>query len=371
MPKNATTEDTVNSVIDRFIDTGADDTGTDNDDGENETSGADATGDDDGQGDATGTDKKAALEGDDTKDATRTGDSKGNKGDGTGKQPVAGKGTADAKGRPGPKDLVDPNTGQVLARAGHERRVWESSAAYTRNQYQQFINSRLQPQIEQMKGKIEAYERVSQTAQQFQLTPDDQMTGFKLVAALRKDPVATIDFLIEQAKANGHNISIGDKIAGIDANAVSRMVDGKLQPILAEHANREQVATAYRTAENELGQFYSRYPNARVNEQTIDNLLQKFPELNLETAYLRLQNFMLSNGFNPNESLVAQLEARKKAGSNGRANQDRRVPNPGGRGNPSVAEIGSDKAPVKYAHEDTSYRDIVREAMQEHGALVN
>lgn len=368
MAKGNGTEDVVNSVIDRFMgddtDTGTD-AGEGDDAGTDETSGADETGDDAGQSDDKSAGKEAALESRDPRDAGRNKDSKGGKGDSAGKQPVTGKGTKDGKAGPGPKDLVDPNTGAVLARAGHERRVWESSAAYTRQQYQTLINNRIQPEIAKLQGQVQAYEKANTTASQLQLTPEEQLTGLKLAAALRKDPIATIEYLLEQAKASGHNIDLAGKMAGIDANAVSRMVDGKLAPILNEQQQREAVASAYKEAGTELSNFYTQYPQARMHETEIDGLLQKFPDLNLETAYLKLQNFAYANGLDPNQPIRPQIVARN---NKQQPNPADRRPNPGsvGRADPGVVANGA-TVPTKFAHEDTPYRDIVREAMREAG----
>lgn len=372
MAKN-NTDDTVNSVIDRFIDedSGAGDTGEDT-----TTSAEGAEADGAGDGDAESASATGTETGGDPNDAGRTSDSKGSKGDSAGKQSATGKGTEKGKTSAGPKDLVDPNTGQVLAKAGHERRVWESASKYTRDQYNNWINSKVQPRMNELqrvnaeyKGKLDAYEANNATAAQLQITPQEVGVGMKLVAALKKDPAATIDYLIEQAKANGHNIDLSGKMAGIDANAISRMVDGKLQPIITEQQNREQVQRAYSEAGNELSQFYERYPTARVNEETLDGLLQKFPELTLETAYLKLSNYMLANGMDPNQSIKVQMEARSKGV---KTDPGRRGPgNPGGRGNPGVVANNDRNAPVRFAHEDTSYKDIVRDAMREAGVSVN
>jgi hypothetical protein len=237
-----------------------------------------------------------------------------------------------------------------------ERRIYERAFNDARGRITP-VFEKMNKEVEGLRGQIAAHAEYNSTARELQLNPTEQILGLKLIAAYRKEPQATLNYLLTEAKANGHNVTLGDQ-HGIDATAISSMIDKKLQPFTEQHRQTEQFNEARTQATSDYNEFIQANPGARVHENEIAELLQRFPHLSLESAYLRLENWMLTNGYDPSTPLPPQVAAQRAAPvRNGRR------PLTNGRTPPGLANV-EDAAQGALASVDENYGEIVRRVMK-------
>lgn len=260
-----------------------------------------------------------------------------------------------------PGDLLGPN-GEVIAKAGMERRIYEKAF----NDAKARINpifGQMNTELENLRGQVKAFNDVASEAKDLGLSPTEQSIGFKLIAAYRKNPGATVNYLLTEAKANGHDIKLGDA-AGIDTAAIMGMIKKELAPFTSDRERVTLRTEAENAAVVEYNSFMEANPGAKTHETSIATLMQRFPNLSLESAYLRLENWMLSNGFDTTKPLEPQVAARNAKGGNN-SGTARVAPRPlvNGRATPGLTRV-ADAANGALASPHENYGEIVRRVMR-------
>jgi hypothetical protein len=249
----------------------------------------------------------------------------------------------------GPQDLVDAQ-GNVIATGGKERRFYETA------QREKARADTATKEIETLQAQIEAINNAGTLGTQYNLTPEEVTTGAQIVAAYKNNPIETIQYMLTQAQASGHNIdAIGG--GGMDMSAVKQMLDTALQPLVTEHNDRVDTQAANNRAQEVYNEFSSKYPDAAPHENSIARLLQQESTLSPEAAYFKLRSYYHERGLDWTKSLET-LQAEQKAGPS--VNTQQAVPD----GNVSGVNV-TDTAQV--ADVNTSTSDIIRQAMEEAG----
>ena len=261
-----------------------------------------------------------------------------------------GGGTEQARPASGPQDLVDA-AGNVIATGGKERRFYETA------QREKARADNSQREVQSLQAQIEAINNAGTLGTQYNLSPEEMTTGAQLIAAYKNNPVETIQYMLTQAQAAGHNIdAIGG--GGMDMNAVKQMLDSALQPLVAEHEDRVDTQEANDRALEIYNGFMTQHPDAAPHEQSLARLLQEDPNLSPEAAYYKLQSFYAQRNLDWTKSLeVLQAEAKKAAPS---ANTQQPIPD----GGVPAANVTNT---AQVADVNTSTGDIIKDAMREAG----
>ena len=265
-------------------------------------------------------------------------------------------GTADGDGKDasrktsgGPQDLVDAQ-GNIIATGGKERRFYETA------QREKARADTATKEVSTLQAQIEAINNAGTLGTQYSLTPEEVTTGAQLIAAYKSNPVETIQYMLTQAQASGHNIdAIGG--GGLDMQAVKQMLDTALQPLVAEQNERVDTQEANDRALEVYNEFSAKHPDAAVHENSLARLLQQEPTLSPEAAYFKLRSYYLERNLDWTKSLET-LQAEQNAGPS--ANTQQAVPD----GNVTDARV-TDTAQV--ADVNTSTSDIIRQAMEDAG----
>lgn len=272
---------------------------------------------------------------------------------------------ANAQQRGGQGDIIDPHTGAVIARAGSERRLYEARMRAERDA------ATVRGQLASAQAELVTFREASQLPAQLKLTPDETVLGLQMMAAWKNNPVETVKYLIEQAKANGHNI---DALAGpgTDMGAIRTMIHEAVSPLRQRHEQEQQLTEAQRHAETELNNFTQQYGREALdaNGAILADLLNKSREagqpLTLENAYVRFENWCLRNRLDPMQPIRAQMAARDGQDA---APPQQRAARPNGRGaSMQTPAVNHDPNAATTGNERT--RDLVREAMRENGFQV-
>ena len=251
----------------------------------------------------------------------------------------------------GPQDLVDAQ-GNVIASGGKERRFYETA------QREKQRAEGLTRDVETLKSQLEAINNAGTIGTQYDLSPEEVTTGAQIIAAYKNNPVETIEYMLTQAQASGHNIDAIGQNGSMNLNAVKQMLDSALQPLVAEQNERVEAEAANSRAQEIYNNFTSQYPDSAVHESSLARLLEQEPSLSPEAAYFKLRSYYMERNLDWTKSLEQlQSEQTRQQPS---VNTQQAVPD----GN-VVSERVTDTAQVAPANTSTS--DIIKQAMADAG----
>ena len=264
-------------------------------------------------------------------------------GDGTGGKPK--------KGAPGPTPLRDKD-GNVIADGGKERRFYEVAQQAKRERDGALAR------VTQLEGELKGYKEAGTIGTQLNLSPDDMVTGAKMIAAWKANPVETIKYLLTEAQAAGHNLQ-GVISGGTDTAAIKKQIEEIVRPLLQDREVAAKSAEAESRAVQEYNGFVQKFPDARVHETSLARLLENDASLSPEAAYYKLRTYYLEKGLDWNKPLEVIAQEAAKASTKPGATR-RGIPSRGA--NAAVTEESDEIADVS-----TSVDDIIKSAMRESG----
>lgn len=265
-------------------------------------------------------------------------------------------------------NIVDPRTGQVLARAGSERRMFE------RGVRQAAELDRVSTELNTTRQNLERVQYLNELPRKLQLGTEEVEAGLGIVAEFKKNPVEAARKVVELAVSMGHNVSdILGKSAGdaIEMKALTRMIDEKLAPVLAPIQQQRQTTEATRQAQRQLNEFVDQHEYADVHLPAIDKLIGANPRLSPQQAYYEMRSFAQKYGLDFSRPLQPQIAAvqRQMQGERGQG-QQRPVqygqaprqparPMPNG----SSGQAARSTADTDFAPASSDWADIIRGSM--------
>mgnify|MGYP003632382438 CR=1 FL=1 len=250
-----------------------------------------------------------------------------------------------------PQDLVDAQ-GNVIATGGKERRFYETA------QREKQRAEGLTREVETLQAQLEAINNAGSVGSQYDLSPEEVTTGAQIIAAYKNNPVETIEYMLTQAQASGHNVDAIGQNGSMNMNAVKQMVDSAIQPLVAEQYEREEIEAANDRAQEIYDNFNSQYPDSAVHEDSLARLLEQEPSLSPEAAYFKLRSYYMERNLDWTKSLE-QLQSEQSS-QQASVNTQQAVPD----GNVIPNRV-TDTAQV--ADANTSTDDIIRQAMSDAG----
>lgn len=252
------------------------------------------------------------------------------------------------------QDLLDKD-GNVLAKGGAERRLYEENAKLKRER--DHFNTNILPVLKQnytnMQTKLASYDEAFKAMHSSDLTPDDIQTGIELIRNWKKSPEDTIKFLLTQAKSYGINVD-NDK-TGVDMAAINTMLDQKLQPFIQEREQAIRMQQSKVSARNIYNNFMARYPDAANHKEEIAYLYRKNPNMGLDAIYYQLKNHYYENGYDFSTPLREILKNNSQ-----KPNTTKSFSTPNVNQSIKTQQIRQSVAPVS-----KSYGDIIRETFKE------
>lgn len=261
-------------------------------------------------------------------------------------------------------NLVDAD-GKIVHTAGSERRLYENNQRLTQQNHQagQQIQQ-LSQQLQQAQAVNEQVQTLNNMPQQLGLTPEDTVLGLQLIKSWRTDPKGTLDYILTEAKAMGHNIE-GINGAQIDTAAVGRLIDQKMAPFTQDREQQQQAQHTQQVAERAYNEFITKYPDAKLHETVLADMISRDRSLTADAAYWRLQAWTTQQGLDFSQPLEPQFNARQQ----GVQQPTQTRPMVGGQA-PTPQQQQQVQRPAM-APADADFEDIVRDAMQENGLNLN
>jgi hypothetical protein len=257
------------------------------------------------------------------------------------------------------RDLVDPATGQVVAKGGIERRIFDKA---TRAEQQA---NAFKSQLQTANTQLETLRSVNSVANQLKLPPEQQVMAMRVMSDFMKDPVTTIEYLIGEVKAKGYQIpSLNGAGQQTDMAAFQRMLDERLAPMMQERQQQEAARQAQTRAKETLDNFLGQEPDARANLDILANMIEQDQSLSLESAYIRFMRWCMVNQLDPTQPVGPQAQAREQQSQSLPGNQPRQ-PRPLPTGRPMNGQVGAvDRRPFD---EHSEWSDIIKQSMAEAG----
>ena len=269
-------------------------------------------------------------------------------------------------------DLVD-QAGRVIARAGNERRFYESwrNAAIQLQRAGREMQTRDQ-RIQQLEGQLRGHTEAANAPQSLGLNPQEAVAGMRLFAQFKRSPVDTLKFMLAEVQSLGHDLT-GIIDGGVNAQAISTMLDRRLAPLMSQHQQQQREAQQRNEIDQQVNSFYNEFPDAQVHDAALGELLTRNPTLTPREAYFMLQNHYIKNGWDWSVPLnVIMTQQRAPARQPAQQTQmQQRQSLPNGRGartaqQPQTRAVGQDEL----AHEDDSWENIIRGSMRNSGLRV-
>lgn len=264
--------------------------------------------------------------------------------------------------------------GQIVARAGSERRLFEKSARLeTQLTATKKLNEKATQDLQRAVQEVQGMRQVYGLGESLRMTTQEAMLGLRMVDMYKKDPSEFFKYVLTQVTAAGHDVSKLLPEAGaaaVSPEGIQKLIQRELQQALGpvretrEADARQQKIDA--DIEIEYNQFVERFPDAPIHEDVIARLIQDDTNLTLDAAYYRLQAFAYKNGLDFSLPLKPQIEARSKSGNTQRnapppQQRTQQRPMPGARGAAPVVN----NQPRFSA--DSSFDDIINSSLREHG----
>lgn len=267
---------------------------------------------------------------------------------------------------PGARDLVDPNTGLVVARGGIERRIFEGAQKVHRE------NTQLQQRVTQAEANANHANEVVRLGTSLNLQPADQSAALNIMARFLKDPVKTLEEMVVEVKSKGYEIPFlaTGVTPGMDTAAVQRMLDQRMAPITQQRQQQEQVAQHQANAKVVLDTFLDQNPEGTHNLTVLAEMMTASPGLTIQDAYVKMIKWAASNGLDYSQPLKQQIEQRRQQPpantvQTPTATQPRSPTAPLPNARPVNGAVPVEQAAT--FNENSSWADIIRQSMKESG----
>ncbi|HEY4387047.1 MAG TPA: hypothetical protein VGN34_21535 [Ktedonobacteraceae bacterium] len=266
------------------------------------------------------------------------------------------------------RDLVDPISGKVVARGGVERHIYDQSMRTQRE------NNALKNQVGQLTRAVQQSHEVVQEAARLGVAPQDQMIAMRVMADFMKDPVRTLQNLVEEVKSKGYQIPFLTEGVnpGMDLSAISRMIDAKLSPMMGDRQQHVAQQQARQQAERDLESFLTENQEANQNLDVLSEMLQAQPGLPLPVAYTKMIRWAHEHNLDWTQPLKAQIEQARQQQFQPQPQRTEQRPLPGRRSaSTSGATRVNGTGGGQQFNENASWADIIRSAMQDHNVQLN
>lgn len=209
-------------------------------------------------------------------------------------------------------DLVDSRSGQVVARAGREARLYQHAVNTTRQltaagtQLQALrtdLTSRLTKAVDigrDLYTRIEKYQAQEKQIKDLGVSPQEQLEALQIVAMGKTNPIGAIKMLLTRAAAAGIDLTQLGLQGGGDMASLATMlrqeIKQNMQPLherteaeKRQEEQRRQQEQGVTEARTHVNNFFARNPDAKQFLPVIDAVLQQHPEHSLDEVWARIQ----------------------------------------------------------------------------------
>jgi hypothetical protein len=282
-------------------------------------------------------------------------------------------------------NLIDARTGEIIARAGSEARIYQRVHKQA-SDYIQAATRNIQNTMQQERGKLDraveiglGFERALGEARQqlqrlnaFELPPDQLTEAAQYYKQAQTDPIGVLKNLLTRASLSGIDVSqLGVPGGSFDPKGIADLVRREIQQNIApvqqyaqtqQQREQEQATQSHylQQAERQVNGFFQQTPEAVPYMHIFHAVLSQpqFQQMSLGAIWDKVQLHLMRNGVDPRR---APSRSQRQRLSGPPAAQQRSLPN--GQG---MAPSGSDRVAqgnAGPAHPGMSYDAIIREVL--------
>jgi len=282
-------------------------------------------------------------------------------------------------------NLIDTRTGEIIARAGSEARIYQRVHKEA-SDYIQAATRNIQNQMQTERGKLERAVEIGlgfegqlakarETLNQinaYQLPTDQLLEAAQYYKQAQSDPIGVLKNLLTRAAISGIDITqLGMPAGGLDAKGIADMVRREIQGAIApvnqytqqrqQTEQNQQIESQYlRQAERQVDSFFRETPQAIPYMHIFHAVLSQpqFQQMSLGAIWDKVQLHLMRNGVDPSRPPSNRQRQRL---SGPPSPQAKSLPN--GQG---MAPSGGDnrrQADAGPAHPSMSYDAIIREVL--------
>lgn len=285
-------------------------------------------------------------------------------------------------------NLVDPRTGEIIAKAGSEARIYQRVHKQA-SDYLRAATGNIQNQMNAERQKLNraveiglGFEKELSSLKGFvnqinahELQKDQILEATAYYKQAQTDPIGVLKSLLTRAALSGIDISqLGMDNNSIDPKSMVDMIRKEIQQGIApvrQYTNQQQqereskqVESQYlQKAERQVNDFFGRVKEAIPFTHIFHAVLSQpqFQHMSLGEIWDKVQLHLIRNGIDPRQPTRSQRQR-----VNGTQNGSQRVPSrslPNGQGMAPSGSNGSRQANAGPAHPSMSYDAIIREVL--------
>jgi hypothetical protein len=272
-------------------------------------------------------------------------------------------------------NLVDPKTGQVVVPGGPAQRFYHQ-AMQAKAQVATVNN-----ELSAVKTQLDAYKAAFDANNSYKLEPAQVTSALRIMADFQKDPVTTLQRIMGEMQQAG--VDLSPILQGGGAQFAPQMIEGvierKFGPLLEQQQAQLAQAEGLAAAQKELDRFVTSTDYGSVHLGTIRELLSRDGTLTLQSAYLKIAEYVADNGLRMDQPIEAQLAARRQQQGHAQTNATGAQPRPQGitasqAPLPNARNMGAgvqggdsaDSVNAQFPH-DLTWDAIARTAMRDYG----
>lgn len=279
----------------------------------------------------------------------------------------------------GQGNFVDAQTGQLVARRGAERRMYEKA----RKMETTLVNTqqelaRIQQHTQRLAHELQTRQQqqpeepaVVKTARERNLSDQDMQLGLDIVSQIKTNPVQGVQWVLQTAMQQGYTIEqlLGQtpdgqsNVGSLQMGAVKQMIDQAVQPLTQRQQHEQQEAQQREEVQRKYETFVNSHPFSNVHMDAIVDLVQNNPNLTPESAYYEIKLFAQQNGLDFSQPLAPQVQAMQQQQQVPMQPQQpvtAQPPIPGGGVNPNLYA----QTP-RHANANDDWDSIINESMRE------
>jgi len=302
----------------------------------------------------------------------------------TGKAPVAGDGQSTTENQTVQPTRTSARKFGNLFQSDTNGNIYDANGALIARQGgQRAIFHRLWPTIEAqsrelggLRSRIENYESANALAKKEGLTLDEHGAALQMFVQWKRDPVKTMNTLLTLAEQAGKDVSSIRQAQGLSAadlrSTVQEIVGEAIKPFSflteQQRVNQEE-QQLHDEVTNEYNAFMEDFPDARVHEDSIANVMRD-KGLSHRESYFAVRAFAAERGLDWTKPLAPQLagNGQQRNGPSGVGNNRRPLPSMNGRNRSETTHVA--EGVNDQANAEDSWDLIARRAMAKHGIQV-
>ena len=285
-------------------------------------------------------------------------------------------------------NLVDPRTGEIIARAGSEARIYQRIHKQA-TEYIRGASARISGHLEQERGKLNRAVEIGldferqlnevksqmQKINAFDLPQDQLIEAGQLYKQAQTDPVGVLKHLLTRAALSGIDIQqLGFDSQNLDSKSILDMVRQEIakgtKPVndfvqqRQTEAQNQQVQQRYLDeARGQVESFFRTTPAAVPFMNIFHQVLSQpqFQQMSLSAIWDKLQLHLMRRGIDPFNPQPQQRQQRQDTRGQ---RPSRSLPNGQGMA-PGGNDRGGRQPNAGVAHPSKSYDAIIREILAE------